>query len=235
MGPPELPGGNIWFDAPIRAGQTVLQWGRRNYPAETCAAPGRCGATSARFNGAAGITRRKPLSDLAAEVIFFIASMGPPELPGGNGLQHGLQHRHRLGLQWGRRNYPAETTALCPAGETRPRSFNGAAGITRRKRELVRVHQQQHRSAASMGPPELPGGNLDAGDQPVAGFAYASMGPPELPGGNYLVPRPISPAASLLQWGRRNYPAETAVLAVAAPWPRRRFNGAAGITRRKPP
>ena len=35
------------------------------------------------------------------------------------------------------------------------------------------------------------------------------MGPPELPGGN--LPTPVTPLLPtlVLQWGRRNYPAET--------------------------
>ena len=37
----------------------MLQWGRRNYPAETEKPPKKHRGTPASFNGAAGITRRK--------------------------------------------------------------------------------------------------------------------------------------------------------------------------------
>ena len=59
--------------------------------------------------------------------------MGPPELPGGN--HRNATHHATL--------YPC---------------FNGAAGITRRKRAADRAAKGAVR-AASMGPPELPGGN----------------------------------------------------------------------------
>ena len=62
-----------------------LQWGRRNYPAETSLVKGR------------GDVHRR-------------ASMGPPELPGGNALTHGARLALKCALQWGRRNYPAETS-----------------------------------------------------------------------------------------------------------------------------
>ena len=37
--------------------------------------------------------------------------MGPPELPGGNGQDGQTVEFDQHGLQWGRRNYPAETFA----------------------------------------------------------------------------------------------------------------------------
>ena len=60
-----------------------------------------------------------------------------------------------------------------------------------------------------MGPPELPGGNRAARHAQVRPQVIASMGPPELPGGNWfaLTEQPL--AVIELQWGRRNYPAET--------------------------
>ena len=165
----------------MKGGRLMLQWGRRNYPAET---------SKCQFCGSREAT----------------ASMGPPELPGGNdstdlaaaraeALQWGRRNypaetcgrssasrRRSRSLQWGRRNYPAETAAppACLAGAS---SFNGAAGITRRKPECYstglprhrarfngaagitrrkQLHRQassDHRRVASMGPPELPGGN----------------------------------------------------------------------------
>ena len=85
MGPPELPGGNT---APSY------------YPT----------VREVSFNGAAGITRRKHEDEDAAYDAAYA-------------------------LQWGRRNYPAETCV--PAVIQAPRHLR-----------------------ASMGPPELPGGNV---------------------------------------------------------------------------
>ena len=206
MGPPELPGGNYHIVGEVGATLVVLQWGRRNYPAET----------------------------VATEVLL--------------GLLQVL-------LQWGRRNYPAETTdfSFC---EITILSFNGAAGITRRKQPPRRPLGGGD-LPASMGPPELPGGNHY---RPVLNrrARHASMGPPELPGGNSRPGVPSVVATCPLQWGRRNYPAETTidrsstVARATLQWGRRnypaetrvavtllgqgsnRFNGAAGITRRKP-
>ena len=87
-----------------------------------------------RFNGAAGIHRRKPrliatsgaaVSTLQwgrrnspAETSFLSlvvgavvsgASMGPPEFTGGNLTSAALATESASELQWGRRNSPAET------------------------------------------------------------------------------------------------------------------------------
>ena len=59
--------------------------------------------------------------------------MGPPELPGGNASTRSRAPPKRWKLQWGRRNYPAET---------------------RENLDIPREGEE-----ASMGPPELPGGN----------------------------------------------------------------------------
>ena len=59
MGPPEFTGGNAGRVHAVMLTRRMLQWGRRNSPAET---PGRSGpwfARPVRFNGAAGIHRRK--------------------------------------------------------------------------------------------------------------------------------------------------------------------------------
>ena len=110
MGPPELPGGNQRL--------------------------GRAAPPSARgFNGAAGITRRKP------PALVMVAKRQPL-------------------LQWGRRNYPAETRAAGSMAFGSSLCFNGAAGITRRKRAALYTGQAP-RYTASMGPPELPGGNME--------------------------------------------------------------------------
>ena len=206
MGPPELPGGNRVLDysgqhayngfngaagitrrkhascTPAGWRLVTLQWGRRNYPAETHRRRRERPPAPRCFNGAAGITRRKLPT--------------PPRCITSPGA-----------LQWGRRNYPAETWDPVRGESGRELCFNGAAGITRRKR-LRRERLGDLQVEASMGPPELPGGN-----SPRA----SNTGTP----------------ASMLQWGRRNYPAETR--ADTAIWlaELRSFNGAAGITRRK--
>ena len=108
MGPPELPGGNGADPFSVATWRKALQWGRRNYPAETCA-------------------------------------------------RTGMELETAFRLQWGRRNYPAETRRRRPRIPGGKSGFNGAAGITRRK--LARAGEVQLRNRASMGPPELPGGN----------------------------------------------------------------------------
>ena len=182
MGPPELPGGNGAMHQAGVEPATRLQWGRRNYPAETCG------------------NRR-------GSVCLPVASMGPPELPGGNTARPKSSARPGLLLQWGRRNYPAETLKRRVSTPTSTACFNGAAGITRRKHVLGGVPcLRQH--VASMGPPELPGGNAASAWRCSESTAKASMGPPELPGGNPSMSASKRSAAEL-QWGRRNYPAET--------------------------
>ena len=158
------------------------------------------------FNGAAGIHRRKPAQAAGEEEADGQASMGPPEFTGGNPnirsgtydqiptLQWGRRnspaetrpaHADRRcppELQWGRRNSPAETGLAAGAVRRRRRGFNGAAGIHRRK----------------------PGG-MD----PFHTTGLASMGPPEFTGGNARLIGRVTEIASVLQWGRRNSPAET--------------------------
>ena len=159
------------------------------------------------------------------------ASMGPPELPGGNFNTGVDAAEKKAGLQWGRRNYPAETIIETLQVPHHPVGFNGAAGITRRKRPRQTEARREH-ARASMGPPELPGGNF-GGDQEWFPLGVASMGPPELPGGNFFVIEWLSIWERMLQWGRRNYPAETPTRSCKDSQSVLRFNGAAGITRRK--
>ena len=185
------------------------------------------------------------------------ASMGPPELPGGNsGIE--LRLFSVAMLQWGRRNYPAETiepvhqpARSCCASMGPPELPGGNLVMRNHAQQrqakasmgppelpggnlVMRNHAQQRQAKASMGPPELPGGNTPSRPTGRSGQRNASMGPPELPGGNTVQLIPDRLEQPLLQWGRRNYPAET-----CGRWPARRcrwtgFNGAAGITRRKP-
>ena len=84
MGPPELPGGNTLTDLRTTLDERRLQWGRRNYPAETAQPqveiPFGCRLQWGRRN-------------YPAETRIVVRSC------------HGAEPR----LQWGRRNYPAET------------------------------------------------------------------------------------------------------------------------------
>ena len=135
MGPPKLPGGNVTVRELAGGLRVALQWGRRNYPAETPAQ--RAGAADCYlcFNGAAGITRRKPCWSSWRVRMVKPLQWGRRNYPAETKAAYLKVLRRRLRLQWGRRNYPAET----PLG----------AGVV--------VVQPD----ASMGPPELPGGNAD--------------------------------------------------------------------------
>ena len=304
MGPPELPGGNAALVATTRmvprrfngaAGITrrkpvapststvsvaVLQWGRRNYPAETSLTEllcqlaflasmgppelpggnrnshGRTVRTYTGFNGAAGITRRKPLLAAveggggkrrfngAAGITRRkrvmqgradpgqLASMGPPELPGGNARKLIGNCLRRWALQWGRRNYPAET-ADCTVRVYFDRSELQWGRRNYPAETLLQPAGSLPEPAASMGPPELPGGN-------AVGIGFSAHTAVSLQWGRRNYPaetsRPLwSPyrLSLALQWGRRNYPAETYGRVSTRQGRQRRFNGAAGITRRK--
>ena len=186
MGPPELPGGNA------RAATRPLR--------------------RVRLNGAAGITRRKPNVPREGRRRGG-ASMGPPELPGGNSRLPPASSVAPQPPQWGRRNYPAET---CRGGLAIRQTASPQWGRRNYPAETsVTVEEWRRRSSASMGPPELPGGNILWGSVPAAWAALASMGPPELPGGNVEGVEAISTLDELPQWGRRNYPAETARIQVS--------------------
>ena len=167
---------------------------------------------------------------MSEEATTTEASMGPPELPGGN--------------------CQAATAALEAS-----MGFNGAAGITRRK--LEESVSWLGGVVGFNGAAGITRRKLEGCDLPGAGASSASMGPPELPGGNGDADSEEGHRAPLLQWGRRNYPAETTPARIPPPrcarasmgppelpggnrgTSRRRctpfpsFNGAAGITRRK--
>ena len=85
MGPPEFTGGNPPDPVVLAPLTRVLQWGRRNSPAETTGRVVHSGQSDSER-----------------------ASMGPPEFTGGN--RHGKHVALApILLQWGRRNSPAET------------------------------------------------------------------------------------------------------------------------------
>ena len=191
MGPPELPGGNVESIDLSELGSQYASMGPPELPG------GNWGSEPLPLH------------------LSVSASMGPPELPGGNQVPRRYHFLAPMSLQWGRRNYPAETRAEDDSASTRPLRFNGAAGITRRKRAR-RMIRRLRDLYASMGPPELPGGNFllplfcllnFLGFNGAAGITRrkhhphpvevqnaqpASMGPPELPGGNPYPPPGMS-------------------------------------------
>ena len=281
MGPPELPGGNYRGSAMIWPDEAVLQWGRRNYPAETWAPSegqvkndvtlqwGRrnypaetwpSGEKEASRQGLQWGRRNYPAEtsiDRRRNLVQALASMGPPELPGGNlpsgaatsagwskgfngaagitrrKLTHGpMDAPVTIVLQWGRRNYPAETRRSTTCRWRGRRGFNGAAGITRRKLPQV-ASSSQAAMLLQWGRRNYPAETLPDPAAVVNRYS-ASMGPPELPGGNGGAEDEGTPLEPMLQWGRRNYPAETCGVCRGRRRPAWRFNGAAGITRRKP-
>ena len=257
MGPPEFTGGNFRFSRATLTGKSWLQWGRRNSPAETPTSSHILLHGQARFNGAAGIHRRKPEPhqlDLRRRGTRFNgaagihrrklpyhprernhraqASMGPPEFTGGNPPARPGGGEPDCASMGPPEFTGGNTGSACTKHGCRT-SFNGAAGIHRRKRTAT------SRSAG--------------------GGRGASMGPPEFTGGNRRRKHHSIPTQSGLQWGRRNSPAETTRRRAGWPWTRaglqwgRRnspaetpapptpkplllagFNGAAGIHRRKP-
>ena len=240
-----------------------LQWGRRNYPAETPAAARRTPSTPLPLQWGRRNYPAETPEHQVPNVHVQGASMGPPELPGGNICVPSVRASETVSmLQWGRRNYPAETSTL-------PQQWSSASGGLQWGRRNYPAETRKRRAppdgrrSASMGPPELPGGNDlltecahrrawscfngAAGitrrkhrQKPNIGEALnvcakASMGPPELPGGNVGDGHAAASSQWMLQWGRRNYPAETWCEGSDRFSSARRFNGAAGITRRKLP
>ena len=207
MGPPEFTGGNLDDDAMVFLWTTQLQWGRRNSPAETPAPARKLIIVVDCFNGAAGIHRRKRRRPHRLPREGQHASMGPPEFTGGNFIARFTILTRSIGLQWGRRNSPAETMARLLLSATNARCFNGAAGIHRRKRRrggrypfstslrfngAAGIHRRKLTSSvcpkpvlsASMGPPEFTGGNMGSAFKDAGRRITASMGPPEFTGGN---------------------------------------------------
>ena len=191
-----------------RASSASLQWGRRNYPAET--------AVSAPVNTAPTCWLQWGRRNYPAETSTCMtlptkesgASMGPPELPGGNRGWTPVGLEWDVRLQWGRRNYPAETPAPAAATGRPPRRFNGAAGITRRKQQVV-VDTSTEVMIASMGPPELPGGNPVWGAEEETMEITLQWGRRNYPAETFMGLRLARASSASLQWGRRNYPAET--------------------------
>ena len=205
MGPPELPGGNV-APSSRRAERLVsLQWGRRNYPAETGRSTWWAASSASPLQWGRRNYPAETLPDEASHHRRRQASMGPPELPGGNSMRMQADAPDMHAASMGPPELPGGNQIVDQRRLVRVICFNGAAGITRRKQ--TERCTSCRLTWASMGPPELPGGNLRQWYQ------------------EWLV--------SVLQWGRRNYPAETAGREVGSFAGGARFNGAAGITRRK--
>ena len=229
MGPPEFTGGNIARLLKVSV-SSVLQWGRRNSPAETRGGRTCHRRSGSRFNGAAGIHRRKPGTVSAGRSRRLLASMGPPEFTGGNPdiaaidcctikCFNGAAGIHRRkptfrsltptrisALQWGRRNSPAETRSRRAVTVPVRTRFNGAAGIHRRKLNN-NCSGWKYLIMLQWGRRNSPAETLPTAPVPYRALP-ASMGPPEFTGGNFI----------LFSCGERCS---------------RRFNGAAGIHRRK--
>ena len=234
-----------------------LQWGRRNYPAETFRTLSPAPSRVRSFNGAAGITRRKRLLAGAGIIYALELQWGRRNYPAETGATRscrssrrsrfngaaGITRRKPSGpvveedaghvvLQWGRRNYPAETAFVGVGFAGVPVCFNGAAGITRRK-QPDDLRNRVAELEASMGPPELPGGNVhcklceDGYELPL------QWGRRNYPAETLCAQPDRTHHRTLLQWGRRNYPAETGTNARSTGFRSSCFNGAAGITRRK--
>ena len=163
------------------------EWGRRSSPAEG-GTPRERGPARSRFNGAAGLHRRRDHRELRGFAELVDASMGPPVFTGG-GMASFARHSLRPALQWGRRSSPAEgRPRVCGAPE--------------------------HVAVASMGPPVFTGGR-SADVAPIARVgSVASMGPPVFTGGREYA-HFADNAHKQLQWGRRSSPAEGAQSAVA--------------------
>ena len=87
-----------------------------------------------RFNEAAGFTRRKQTYARPDPVAQYVASMRPPDLPGGNLLDAGIQRKHVL------------------LASMRPPDLPGG-------NNLGFDFLSKIVTAASMRPPDLPGGN----------------------------------------------------------------------------
>ena len=118
-------------------------------------------------------------------------------------------------------------------GPRRPRSFNEAAGIHRRKREQTDADIKLV-LAASMRPPEFTGGNVAVISISRSTFSTASMRPPEFTGGNRSGGAEV-PAVREASMRPPEFTGGNVVMAGTLPPVAKRFNEAAGIHRRKPP
>ena len=112
MGPPEFTGGNSWSPGTNMMENPELQWGRRNSPAET------------------------DLESWESQAEIDFASMGPPEFTGGN-VTTPLHATYPTIASMGPPeftggNFPSEGWVVSRSVF----SFNGAAGIHRRKLTL---------------------------------------------------------------------------------------------------
>ena len=139
--------------------------------------------TTACFNEAAGIHRRKPAAVDLDRARVDAASMRPPEFTGGNSTRcrSAVRGRPRFNEAAGihRRKQTAKQLLIRKI-ECR---FNEAAGIHRRKPRPPTAATSPPRSA-SMRPPEFTGGNSFLPITLIDERMWASMRPPEFTGGN---------------------------------------------------
>src|SRR6185437_3271981 len=157
------------------------------------------------FNGAAGLRRRRRLHRVDVQQ-GLRASMGPPAYADGD-TPDGVTVGGGLALlQWGRRPTPTETY----------------------RRRLPALVERR----ASMGPPAYADGDLYSSHAENI-VTHASMGPPAYADGDVEQVVPGAVAVAALQWGRRPTPTETPQTSRGSP-STTRFNGAAGLRRRRP-
>ena len=187
-----------------------------------------------RFNGAAGIHRRK----LGGETVFIARTAalqwGRRNSPAETQADDGTCSAAPIPLQWGRRNSPAETPLMLVILSTSKSSLqwgrrNSPAetvdAVSDRRVQLPLQWGRRNSPAETCGY-DAGGGSASGGFNGAAGihrrkldsrsidtFAVitASMGPPEFTGGNNREMEISAPPIERLQWGRRNSPAETRI------------------------
>src|SRR6185437_11072880 len=106
----------------------------------------------------------------------MVPSMGPPAYADGDTTIANWSVKSLWRLQWGRRPTPTETLHPRRAAHEPDRSFNGAAGLRRRRR---RAPCSRHRPATTTfnGAAGLRRRRL-RGERAPAGRDHPSMGPP---------------------------------------------------------
>ena len=120
---------------------------------------------------------------------YGLASMRPPDLPGGNCSRSTPTKLPMLGGFNEAAGFTRRKLVSAVLHDGSSVSFNEAAGFTRRKRALADLLTTPH-GDASMRPPDLTGGNQSPYNVTITVHYHASMRPPDLPGGNGLVRRP---------------------------------------------
>ena len=133
MRPPDLPGGNRPASPPSILGGASFNEAAGFTRRKRTPQGGRTGRRQKRFNEAAGFTRRKPVVRAGRDDAAPVASMRPPDLPGGNTILSKWEAHHG--------KYASMRPPDLPGGNRRRRRYSSPP------------------SGASMRPPDLPGGN----------------------------------------------------------------------------